>query len=62
MKESMKEGDIVWLKCGGLPMIITVKLNSCSDIAFVCVWHDLEGKPQRENYTIDCLTLENPLN
>lgn len=61
-----KPGDIVRLKSGGVPMVVTHQdpnylpldkpsLDFYSPEAYVCVWHDNAGSPRTGSYRVDVL-------
>lgn len=55
-----QEGDVVSLKCGGMPMVVdSVKKVLCEDgeskPGVGCVWHDDSGKLHNRNFIDEIL-------
>ena len=50
-------GDIVYLKSGGLEMIVSEVQGGFAH----CVWHDMHGMPQSASYRLTLLKLDPPI-
>ena len=50
-------GDIVYLKSGGLEMIVSEVQSGFAH----CVWHDMHGMPQSASYRLTLLDLDRPV-
>ena len=47
MNNSFKVGDVVYLRSGGISMVIT---KVFSDGVYVCAWHSTNGTPHSKQY------------
>ena len=59
MERVIKEGDVVWLKSGGLPMTVERPLDE-EKKTWRCYWFDENNKPARLDISASALTLEMP--
>jgi uncharacterized protein YodC (DUF2158 family) len=50
-------GDIVYLKSGGLEMIVSELEGAFAN----CVWHDVHGTPRSARYRLTLLDLDRPI-
>lgn len=55
--ETVKVGDIVYLKSGSKPMTISEEWD---DNRMVCIWEDEKGEHKRQVYPASALTKEKP--
>jgi uncharacterized protein YodC (DUF2158 family) len=59
MERKIKQGDIVWLKSGGLPMTVATAMNE-KETSWRCHWFDENNEMRRIDISADALTLDMP--